>query len=66
MSVKYQIHEISFENQGDYLDVTIHTEGYLELKIETTESFTITDQKDLDEIYKKLSEALKTVNPKKK
>ena len=47
---------------NDFIDVIVHhTEGWLELKIETTDSFPIETQEELDVIYQRLSEALKTL-----
>jgi hypothetical protein len=55
-----EINSLSFVNQNDYLDVDIHhCEKWIELKIETTESFSIESQEQLDFIYLKLSEILK-------
>ncbi len=55
-----EINSLSFVNRNDYLDVDIHhSEKWIELKIETTESFSIESQEQLDFIYHKLSEILK-------
>ena len=55
-----EINSLSFVHENDYLDVDIHhTEKWIELKIETTESFSIESQEQLDFIYHKLSEILK-------
>jgi hypothetical protein len=59
--MKLNIEKFSFENGPDYLDVETHLEGWIELKIETSESFAIENQEDLDFIYQKLTEALKSV-----
>jgi len=59
--MKLNIEKFSFENGPDYLDVEINLEGWIELKIETSESFAIENQEDLDFIYQKLTEALKSV-----
>jgi 2-oxoglutarate dehydrogenase complex dehydrogenase (E1) component-like enzyme len=51
----------SFKKGVDFLDVTVHhSESWLELKIETTESFPIESLEELDFIYEKLKEALKS------
>ncbi len=56
--MKYQVDKFSFKEGNDYLDVEVHNEeGWVELKIETSNSFPIQSQKDLDFIYQKLSEA---------
>ena len=55
-----EINNLSFVNGNDYLDVDIHhCEKWIELKIETTDSFPIESQEQLDFIYHKLSEILK-------
>jgi hypothetical protein len=55
-----EINSLSFVNGNDYLDVDIHhSEKWIELKIETTESFSIESKEQLDFIYHKLSEILK-------
>ena len=55
-----EINSLSFVNGNDYLDVDVHhPEKWIELKIETTESFPIESQEQLDFIYHKLSEILK-------
>jgi hypothetical protein len=62
MSVQVITDQFSFKKDNDFIDVTVHhTEGWLELKIETTDSFPIETQEELDVIYQKLSEALKTL-----
>ncbi len=61
MSIQIITDQFSFKKANDFIDVTMHpTEGWLELKIETTESFPIETQEELDIIYQKLSEALKS------
>lgn len=61
MSIQIITDQFSFKKDNDFIDVTMHpTEGWLELKIETTESFPIETQEELDIIYQKLSEALKS------
>jgi 2-oxoglutarate dehydrogenase complex dehydrogenase (E1) component-like enzyme len=55
--VKYQVDKFSFKEGNDYLDVEVHAEEeWVELKIETSNSFPIQSQKDLDFIYQKLTE----------
>lgn len=52
-----EVHELSLKNKHDeWLDVTIHTEGggYIELKIETTETFAIESLAELQEVFDKL------------
>jgi 2-oxoglutarate dehydrogenase complex dehydrogenase (E1) component-like enzyme len=54
--MKYQVDKFSFKEGNDYLDVEVHTEEeWVELKIETSNSFPIQSQKDLDFIYQKLT-----------
>lgn len=58
--IKITEHEFSFDtNDGQYLDVKVHAEGYVELKIETTDSFIIESEEDLDLIYQKLKSVFK-------
>jgi 2-oxoglutarate dehydrogenase complex dehydrogenase (E1) component-like enzyme len=53
--MKYEINNFSFSEGNDYLDVEIHhEEKWIELKIETSDSFPISSRKELDIIYKKL------------
>ena len=55
--MKYQVQQFSFKEGNDYLDVEVHLEEeWIELKIETSDSFPIQSQKDLDFIYQKLTE----------
>lgn len=62
MSVQVITDQFSFKKDNDFIDVIVHhTEGWLELKIETTDSFPIETQEELDVIYQRLSEALKTL-----
>ena len=61
MSIQIITDQFSFKKANDFIDVTMHpAEKWLELKIETTESFPIETQEELDIIYQKLSEALKS------
>jgi 2-oxoglutarate dehydrogenase complex dehydrogenase (E1) component-like enzyme len=55
--MKILIDQFSFQQGKDYLDVEVHhTEKWIELKIETSESFPIQSRKELDTIYHKLCE----------
>ena len=68
---KYIVDQFHFENDiGQYLDVHIHLEGYIELDMETSIKYGIEDQAEIDLIYQKLTEALKVAKqlakPKKK
>jgi hypothetical protein len=61
------IDEFSFEDDGDFLDVTVHHgENWIELKTETTGKFPIESQKDLDMMYKKLTEVFTSFEKNKK
>jgi hypothetical protein len=65
------VDEFHFENDiGQYIDVRINSEGYIELDMETSTVYAIDDQVELDLIYQKLTEALKSAKqqarPKKK
>lgn len=53
-----EINNFSFSAGGmNFLDVEVHhSEQWIELKIETSESFPIDSQQELDLIYQKLSE----------
>lgn len=68
---KYIVDEFHFENDiSQYIDVRIHSEGYIELNMETSIVYAIDDQAEIDLIYQKLTEALKLAKqqarPKKK
>lgn len=55
--MKIIIDQFSFQQGNDYLDVEVHhAEKWIELKIETSESFPIQSREDLDTIYHKLCE----------
>mgnify|MGYP000229625871 FL=1 len=65
------VDEFHFENDiGQYIDVRINSEGYIELDMETSTVYAIDDQSEIDLIYQKLTEALKSAKqqarPKKK
>jgi hypothetical protein len=54
--------QFSIQKGQDFIDVELHhAEGWMELKIETTESFAIETQEELDFIYEKLTEGLKSL-----
>jgi hypothetical protein len=60
--IKMNIDQFSIQKGNDFIDVEIHhTEGWMELKIDTTESFPIESQEDIDFIYKKLTEAFNSL-----
>lgn len=61
--IKMNLDQFSIQKGSDFIDVEMHyAEGWMELKIETTESFPIESQEDIDFIYKKLTEAFKSLN----
>ena len=60
-SIRQTIHDFSIDKDGEYIDVKVHMEGWLELKIETTESFTISSEKEIDFIANALKNALKQI-----
>jgi hypothetical protein len=63
---KCVIDEFHFENEyGEYIDVKINFEGYLELQFETSDRYTIQTQAEIDLIHQKLTEALKSTKLKK-
>jgi hypothetical protein len=56
------IDQFSIQKGNDFIDVEMHhTEGWMELKIETSESFPIESQEDINFIYEKLTEAFKSL-----
>jgi hypothetical protein len=60
--IKMNMDQFSIQKGQDFIDVELHhTEGWLELKIETTNSFPIESQEDIDFIYKKLTEAFNSL-----
>ena len=60
--IKMILDQFSIQKGQDFIDVELHhTEGWMELKIETTESFPIESQEDIDFIYKKLTEAFNSL-----
>jgi len=60
--IKMNMDAFSIQKGNDFIDVEIHhTEGWMELKIDTTESFPIESQEDIDFIYKKLTEAFNSL-----
>lgn len=60
-TIKQTIHEFSIDKDGDYIDVKVHLEGYLTMRIETTDFFTIETEAEIDFIANKLKEALKNI-----
>jgi len=61
-AIKMNMDQFSIQKGSDFIDVELHhTEGWMELKIETTESFPIESQEDIDFIYEKLTEAFKSL-----
>jgi hypothetical protein len=64
---KCVVDQFHFENNiGQYLDVEINLEGYIELDMETSIKYAIDDQSEIDLIYKKLTEALKSAKKQAK
>ena len=60
--IKMNIEQFSIQKGNDFIDVEIHhTEGWMELKIDTSDSFPIESQEDIDFIYKKLTEAFNSL-----
>jgi hypothetical protein len=61
------IDDFHFENDiGQYIDVHVSLEGYITLDLETSTQYSIESQAELDLIYQKLTEALKTAKRKAK
>jgi hypothetical protein len=61
-TIKMNMDQFSIQKGQDFIDVELHhTEGWMELKIETTDSFAIETQEELDFIYEKLTEGLKSL-----
>ena len=57
--LKIEINEIAFVNESkEYIDVTVHTEGYITLDLETSKKFVMdekewkTFRKEIDKIFK--------------
>ena len=60
--IKMNMDQFSIQKGSDFIDVELHhAEGWMELKIETTESFPIETQEDINFIYEKLTEAFKSL-----
>jgi hypothetical protein len=60
--IKMNIDQFSIQKGNDFIDVEMHhTEGWMELKIDTSDSFPIESQEDIDFIYKKLTEAFNSL-----
>jgi hypothetical protein len=60
--IKTNIDQFSIQKGNDFIDVEMHhTEGWMELKIDTSDSFPIESQEDIDFIYKKLTEAFNSL-----
>jgi len=58
--MKLNVHEISFEKDGDFLDIINHVgEGWIEIKTDQTGSFTFTSNAEIDKVAAKLKELLK-------
>lgn len=67
IKTKCIVDQFHFENDaGQYLDVEINLEGYIELDMETSIKYSIDDQAEIDLIYKKLTEALKSAKQQAK
>jgi hypothetical protein len=61
-AIKMNLDQFSIQKDFDFIDVQLHhTEGWMELKIETTDSFSIESQEEIDFIYEKLTEAFKSL-----
>jgi hypothetical protein len=60
--IKMNIEQFSIQKDNDFIDVEMHhAEGWMELKIDTSDSFPIESQEDIDFIYKKLTEAFNSL-----
>jgi hypothetical protein len=60
--IKMNIEQFSIQKGLNFIDVEMHhLEGWIELKMDTTESFPIESQEDIDFIYKKLTEAFNSL-----
>jgi 2-oxoglutarate dehydrogenase complex dehydrogenase (E1) component-like enzyme len=65
--MKIITNSFAFQEGNDYLDVEVHeAEKWIELKIETSESFPIQSREDLDMIYHKLCEVFDEFKKDKK
>lgn len=53
--LKVKIDEFSFQKDGDYLNVVVHSgENWIELKTDTSGSFPIESLEELETIYRTL------------
>ena len=59
--LKIEINEFAFVNEDkDYLDVTVHCEGYVTLDLETSKKFNMNEKdwkvfkREMDKIFKNL------------
>jgi hypothetical protein len=60
--IKMKMDQFSIQKDNDYIDVELHhAECWMELKMETTNSFSIESQEEIDFIYEKLTEAFKSL-----
>jgi hypothetical protein len=60
------IDSISFENSGgEYLDITYHIEGYVDINLETSGTFCIESENEIDEICNAIKELLRQKKLKK-
>lgn len=57
-SLILETNDLTFKKGEEYLDVKWHIEGWLELKIETSDSFTIESEEEIDIICRKLKEMI--------
>lgn len=61
------IDQISFENEnGEFLDITYHLEGYIDIKVDISESFSIVSEREIDEICNAMKEMLRQKRKTKK
>jgi len=67
MAIIKTIDSISFENDAnEFLDITYHIEGYIDIKVDVSESFSITNEREIDEICNVMKELLRQSKRKKK
>jgi len=55
----FGVDECHFQKGNDYLDVVTNLEGYIELKIDNSDSFAIETEQEIDRICDTLKELLR-------
>jgi hypothetical protein len=67
MAIIKTIDSISFENDvNEFLDITYHVEGYIDIKVDLSVSFSIVNESEIDEICNAMKELLRQSKRKKR